>query len=122
MDVDLSLEKKIGKFIRELSISPTMVGYLYLCEAAKMVSKDATLIYEITKGIYMSIAEEHNVSYPSVEASIRRVITEAWKKDKNNIKEKLKLFFISDLDKKPSVSQILAYLNWRIDIEKNYLI
>lgn len=108
----------IGRCIRELKISPKLLGYMYLCEAIEIIQKDFNAIYNLTKGIYSEIGDKYFVSIESIEISIRRAIDSSWKKDRENIKNKFETFFLTEITKKPTPTEVLTYLNWRVELEK----
>ena len=71
------VKKEASSVLRELGISPRLLGYQYLVEAICYCVEDSKLINTITYDIYLKIAEEYKTTIPRVERNIRSAIEKA---------------------------------------------
>ena len=75
----------ITKTLKELGISPRLLGYKYLTDAITMVIDDETLVQRrVTKELYPNIAKKNNTSMSRVERAIRTCIITSY--DRGNLK------------------------------------
>lgn len=66
---------KISKILKDLGVSPDLVGYRYLREAIQMVMEDDTLLYmRVTKELYPTIAKKFETTASRVERGMRHAI------------------------------------------------
>lgn len=64
-------EVKISKILKQLGITPNILGYKYSKEAITMVLEDDTALRAITKTLYPEIGKRFNATSSSVERAIR---------------------------------------------------
>ncbi len=68
---------KIIKFLYSVGIPITSIGFYYFIDAIDICINDTLAVTNAQKNIYMVIADEHCVTYKSVERAMRSVFTEA---------------------------------------------
>lgn len=112
-----SLDQRINEIFLPLGIPPHLKGYNYLREAVKMVLKDYTLIYSITKRLYPAIAQHFDVTPTKVELAIRHTLEVAWQR---NHMENLSQVFGCDIylkGTKPTNGEFIALVADKIATE-----
>lgn len=75
-----SIELKIHNILQRYQIKPNLKGYRYLKKALKMVYENNEMMYQMTKGIYGTIAITNNDTPSRVERAIRHAIELSWAK------------------------------------------
>lgn len=68
MDIKIT----ISKYLKELGVPASLLGYEYLQEAIELVIEDNSKIRELCKELYDTIAKRHDRAMGSVERGIRR--------------------------------------------------
>ncbi len=73
-----SVDEKISNIFISIGIPPHIKGYVYLREGIKMTIENPSIINNVTKELYPSIAEKFDTSASKVERAIRHAIEVAW--------------------------------------------
>jgi two-component system response regulator (stage 0 sporulation protein A) len=68
----LDLKITISKYLKELGVPASLLGYEYLQEAIELVISDKSYIKAICTRLYSTIAKKHDRTIGSVERGIRR--------------------------------------------------
>lgn len=75
---DITLEAVITELLRAVGVPANMQGYRFLRHAILLSLENPSLIYQITKGLYGSIARTFGVSIAGVERGIRAALEATW--------------------------------------------
>ena len=104
----MSNEMRISDILKELGVSPNVIGYLYLIYGIEEMTKDQSLMYAITKRLYPLVAQKFDATAARVERSIRHAIEKGW--CRGNMKMQEKLFgYTVDMNKgKPTNSEFMC--------------
>ena len=76
------VDKLIGSMLLTLGIPASLNGYLYLCEAVRLVMESSDFMKPITRKLYPAIAAEFGTSPGRAERCIRHAIKVAWQRGK----------------------------------------
>lgn len=68
----------ISNTLKDLGISPGLLGYRYLRSAVKLVMDNPDIVDRITKELYPKVAELNGTTPTRVERAIRHAIEHAW--------------------------------------------
>ena len=79
-----SLDEKISNIFISIGIPPHIKGYAYLREGIKMTVAQPSIINNVTKQLYPSIAEKFSTTASKVERAIRHRIKVARKKQRDD--------------------------------------
>lgn len=85
-DADLVLV--VSKAIQELRVAAHYKGYRYLRFAILLAIEDQTITDEMTKRLYVAVAEEFDATVPQIERAIRNAIEKAWEQSDPNVTKK----------------------------------
>ena len=77
-----SLDEKISNIFISIGIPPHIKGYAYLREGIKMTVAQPSIINNVTKQLYPSIAEKFSTTASKVERAIRHSIEVAWNRQR----------------------------------------
>jgi len=105
-----SLDEKISNIFITIGIPPHIMGYQYLREAVKIAVERPSVVNEITKVLYPTIAERFNSTASKVERAIRHAIEVAWNRgrvDSINSLFGVKVYLGND---KPTNSEFIALI------------
>ena len=72
------LEARIARALDEAGVSPRLAGRDYLMRAMLSLSRDRTLLRNLSKGLYAEIAARSDVAPACVERSMRNAIESAY--------------------------------------------
>ena len=103
----------LRKWLNAIGIKRHLKGFDYFAEAVRISLDDASLLYEITKGMYPRIADKYDTTAECVERSMRHAICSAWKDEKCNIRNMFAY--------KPTNGTFIRYVTYRFmasDAEK----
>jgi two-component system response regulator (stage 0 sporulation protein A) len=106
------MRKEVQKIIRQFRVTSKYKGYLLII--------DATLLYlekdfiQITKDIYPTLAQKHNMSTTSIERDIRTVVETCWKNNRRAVQEIMSY----DIVKCPTNSEFLDAIAYFITNKK----
>lgn len=82
-------DEEIGNILKELGISPSIKGYLYLKEAILYVlSQDDQMNLLMTKDIYPRVAKIYKTTPQRAERAIRHAVEMSWSRGNQEILEK----------------------------------
>lgn len=95
-----------------LGIPVTCKGYYYLVGAVVLSVEIGMRKASLSKDIYCRLAEMNDVSSQSVEKCIRNCLLKAWTNDSGCLRETY-----PDSSRKPTNSEVIAYITSRIRLE-----
>ena len=117
-NVELNQEifRKATEVLDDFCITANLKGKPYLRYALLQVVIDETLIYNMTKGLYVNVSEAFDVTVSKVERCMRFAIQTGWDRSATEVKEK---YFgaMADLFTAPTVSEFVANVAERIRFE-----
>lgn len=69
-------EKRVSEKLKELGVNPKYLGFDYITTAILLIAEDESYKHRITttKGLYATVAKEHNTTALRAEKSMRYVI------------------------------------------------
>jgi hypothetical protein len=76
------------ELLRDIGVSPHLVGYTYLCDAIERAATDPEITRAMTKGLYSAVATAHNTTASRVERGMRHAIKEVFSRRGQEITEK----------------------------------
>ena len=103
--------------IHEIGVPAHIKGYQYLRDAIMMSVKDMEMLGSITKGLYPTIAKNHQTTPSRVERAIRHAIEVAWSRGKMDTIDELFGYTVSNGKGKPTNSEFIALIADRIRLE-----
>jgi two-component system response regulator (stage 0 sporulation protein A) len=74
-----SLEQRVAEILRELCITPELLGYKYLKKALMLCATNPDTIDGITKVLYPTVAKQYDTEASRVERAIRHAIEKSFK-------------------------------------------
>lgn len=109
-------DEEVGNILKELGISPSIKGYLYLKEAILYVlSQDDQMNLLMTKDIYPRVAKFYKTTSQRAERAIRHAIEMSWDRGDQKTLEKYFYSCTSPKAGKPTNSEfiytIVDYIN-----------
>lgn len=78
-----SLEKIVTSLMLQLGITANLMGYEYIRTAVLLVIQDEKLKKNVTKGLYLEIANKYNSTPSRVERAMRHAIGTSFKRIEN---------------------------------------
>lgn len=112
-----TLDEKISNIFISIGIPPHIKGYAYLREGIKMAVDDPSIINNVTKQLYPSIAEKFSTTASKVERAIRHSIEVAWNRqriDAINAVFGVRVYIGTD---KPTNSEFIALVADKLILE-----
>ena len=114
---DKPLDERLANIFIASGIPPHIKGYQFLREAVKLAVHTPSMINNITKQLYPSVASHYNTTSSKVERAIRHAIDVAWSRGKidniNNIYG-IKVFSKGE---RPTNGELIALISDKIIIE-----
>lgn len=99
----------ITKTLKELGISPKLLGYKYLTDAITMVMDNKTLVRRrVTKELYPTVAKKNNTSMSRVERAIRHSIDTSYNRGNIDLLNKIFGYSISPTKGKATNTEFIA--------------
>lgn len=114
---DNSFEEEIAKIFISLGIPAHIRGYQFLRSAIKCVVENPSLINNITKKLYPTVADSYSTTSSKVERAIRHAIDVAWSRGKLDNINKIFGFKIYSPNEKPTNGEFIALLADKFMIE-----
>ncbi|WP_295212275.1 sporulation initiation factor Spo0A C-terminal domain-containing protein [Ruminococcus sp.] len=108
------IHNDITQALKLLCITPNYTGYEYIREAVKIVLEGDKLTKGMSKIIYPTVAQRHDVTPASVERSIRTAIKRCWQKVEEQNKVKFFGNFALDPEFVPTNSELVFVIADRI--------
>ncbi len=108
--VQRNTEMEVTEIIHKLGIPAHIKGYKYIREAVIASYEDPTLLENVTKCLYPSVAQKFSVSISSVERAIRHAIEVTW----NNGNYSMLTAYYGN--KKPTNSNFIAVITDKLNI------
>ncbi len=71
-------DDELHEVLLSIGVPPNLLGYSYIISALELTMQNHMYLHNITKGLYVDIAEQYKVSASSVEKAIRHAIGVAW--------------------------------------------
>lgn len=100
------------KEVSRLGIPIKLKGYYYLVLAVALSVKVGLRKEQLSKGLYLKIAEMNDVTSYSVEKDIRNCLIKAWSDDNSLLRKTY-----PEYSKKPTNSEVIAFITRRIRLE-----
>lgn len=113
-----TLEEKIANIFISVGIPAHIKGYQFLRDAIKLVVNEPSMINNITKKLYPTIAETFETSSSKVERAIRHAIEVAWSRGKIENINKLFGFKVYSVNDKPTNGEFIALVADKLMIER----
>lgn len=110
--LERNILKNALKMIINEGIPIKHCGFRYIIKCICIICRYGVDGLLITKDVYPVVAREFGVSVHSVESSIRRSISEAWKS--RSIKNHSGDHAFMPFTDKPSNSEFLYYISWKL--------
>ncbi|MBR2546916.1 MAG: hypothetical protein IKF07_01820 [Eubacterium sp.] len=107
-DIWIESEKEVSR----LGVPVKYKGYYYLIIAVVLAFKSGLRKAELCNEIYDRIASMNNVSSQSVEKAIRMSVVRAWKNEEGPMRR-----LYPGYCKKPTNSEVIAYITSRLRLE-----
>ena len=103
-----SINKRITKVLHSVGIPAHIKGYHFIREAVDMVIENPSVIGQVTKCLYPSIAEKFDSSPTKVERAIRHAIELGWTRGDQDTIDEIFGYTISAIKAKPTNSEFIA--------------
>ncbi|NLJ86559.1 MAG: sporulation transcription factor Spo0A [Firmicutes bacterium] len=113
----IAMEGLIAQRMTEIGIPAHYKGYRYLKDAIAMVIKDVSLIGQVTKVLYPTIAENHDSSPARVERAMRHAIETAWSRGDIDVLYKAFGYSVDANRGRPTNSSFIAKIADEIRLE-----
>ncbi len=110
VDQNKVLDEKIASIFISIGIPAHIKGYQFLREAVKLAVEEPTIISQITKKLYPTIAEKFETSSSKVERGMRHAIEVAWNRGKIENINNIFGFKIYGNNEKPTNSELIALI------------
>ena len=99
--------KGVQEVLTQLGIRKSNLGYRYIIEAMYLAKEDSTILNQITKRLYPTIAERVKTTPARVERAIRHAIEAAWNVDNDF---QVKIFGTYAKFQKPTNAEFLSVI------------
>ena len=103
-----NINRRITKILHSVGIPAHIKGYHFIREAVEMVIENPTVIGQVTKTLYPSIAKKFDSSPTKVERAIRHAIELGWTRGNQDIIDEIFGYTISAIKAKPTNSEFIA--------------
>jgi len=97
---------ELNKYLLGLGFSAKHLGFAFLRDCIKTITKDSAAAFFLTKNVYPHIAKKYDTTIPCIERNIRNAIERAW------VSGELKTIFKS-CKKRPTNREAIAILSDR---------
>ena len=104
------INQRITKILHYLGIPAHIKGYHFIREAVEMVIKNPSIIGQVTKTLYPTIAQKFASSPTKVERAIRHAIELGWTRGDQQKMDEIFGYTISALKAKPTNSEFIAMI------------
>ena len=102
------MNHNISNALKDLGISPSLLGYTYLRDAIQLVMEDARLVHAITKELYPIVAKRNNTTPTRAERAMRHAIETGWIKGSVTVQNAMFGRTVSCERGKPTNSEFIA--------------
>ena len=99
---------KISNTLKELGISPNILGYGYLRYAIELALENPNILNSMVKGLYVDIAKRFGSTPSRVERAIRHAIERAWSRANVDKLDALFGYTVSAARGKPTNGEFIA--------------
>lgn len=118
----LDILKIITDLLIQLGTKPKLKGYHYIRRAVVLAVEDPTILNNITKQLYPTIAKENNTTGTGVERAIRHVIETLFETSRNvDYINEIFGYSINYHKGKPTNSEFIFILTDKIRLENNLI-
>lgn len=100
--------KVIERILKQVGTPNSLLGYVYISSILEKSIPDRGFLKCITKGVYICIAEENNVTPQRVERAIRNAIEVSWMRGNIKALEKIFGYTVSAEKGRPTNSEFLT--------------
>ena len=94
--------------LRKIGLRSTYSGYNYLAYAITLARDNEQYLHQVTKNLYIVIGEKYGVSSHSVEAALRTLIINYWKRNRDSVLSKMLGYRLLE---KPTSSEFISILS-----------
>ncbi len=101
-------EKEIKRWLMRLEISPKLIGHKYLLSAVTLCLADPEMLYNVSKNLYVEIADSYDTRPENVERAIRHSISVMWKNASANYINELFNNPLKAKGKRPTNCEMIA--------------
>ncbi|MBR2901798.1 MAG: sporulation initiation factor Spo0A C-terminal domain-containing protein [Clostridia bacterium] len=101
-------EKEIKRWLMRLEISPKLIGHKYLMSAVTLCLADPDMLYNVSKNLYVEIADSYDTRPENVERAIRHSISVMWKNASPNHINELFNNPLKSKGKRPTNCEMIA--------------
>lgn len=98
----------ISNTLKDLGITPNLLGYAYLRDAIELATDNPAVVHRITKELYPRIAKLNNTTPTRVERAMRNAIEGAWSAPGGTTRETIFRHAYSAKTGKPTNSEFIA--------------
>lgn len=92
--------------LKKLGITPNYIGYHQIITAVELARRDPDMLFLVTKSLYPEVAKLSGTSWKTVERNIRSVVSMAWERNPDLIRELAGY----PMDSKPKAAQFISIL------------
>lgn len=82
-------EQQIKSTLKELGVSPNLLGYYCLTAAVELLMDDFTLVNKKTKELYPKLAEIFGTTPSRIERRIRNAVQTGWGRGNQELQDEL---------------------------------
>lgn len=101
---------KVHSLLLRVGVPANLRGFEFLVDCILAILKDYTMLYNMTKGTYVAVAEKHNTSVFNVERSIRHAISVTWnQRNVEQLNRILRTEVFCELNR-PCISEFVAII------------
>lgn len=114
---DKPLDERLANIFIESGIPPHIKGYQFLRQAVKLAVHTPSMINNITKQLYPSVAKSYNTTSSKVERAIRHAIDVAWSRGKIDNINAIYGIKVFSKGERPTNGELIALISDKLIIE-----
>lgn len=114
---DKPLDERLANIFIASGIPPHIKGYQFLREAVKLAVRTPSMINNITKQLYPSVAMHYDTTSSKVERAIRHAIDVAWSRGKIDNINTIYGIKVFSKGERPTNGELIALISDKIIIE-----
>jgi len=111
------LDERLANIFIESGIPPHIKGYQFLRQAVKLAIHTPSMINNITKQLYPSVASRYNTTPSKVERAIRHAIDVAWSRGKIDNINAIYGIKVFSKGERPTNGELIALISDKLIIE-----
>ncbi len=114
---DKPMDERLANIFIESGIPPHIKGYQFLRQAVKLAVHTPSMINNITKQLYPSVASSYNTTPSKVERAIRHAIDVAWSRGKIDNINAIYGIKVFSKGERPTNGELIALISDKLIIE-----